>query len=48
MAARIRTEAPRPLERLRERIATGDRGWFFAAIAEKVFERRTEIGDVAA
>jgi predicted transcriptional regulator len=44
MAARIRTDASRPLERLRERIATGDRGWFFAAIAEKVFERRTEIG----
>lgn len=30
----------RPLERLRERIVTGDRGWFFAAIADKVAERR--------
>jgi len=36
MAAR----STRPLERLRERIATGDRGWFFAAIADKVSERR--------
>ena len=44
MAARARPEPARPLERLRERIATGDRGWFFAAIAEKVFERRTGIG----
>lgn len=40
MAAR----AQRPLERLREKIATGDRGWFFAAIAERVSERRSEIG----
>src|SRR6476469_6183246 len=43
-AARVRPEAVRPLERLRERIATGDRGWFFAAIAGKVSERRTAIG----
>jgi predicted transcriptional regulator len=40
MAARSRTELKHPLDRLRERIATGDRGWFFAAIAEKVAERR--------
>ena len=33
-----------PLERLRERIATRDRGWFFAAIAEKVTERRATLG----
>ena len=33
-----------PLERLRERIATRDRGWFFAAIAEKVTERRVGLG----
>jgi predicted transcriptional regulator len=45
MAARAaRPEPARPLERLRERIATGDRGWFFAAIAGKVSERRTAIG----
>lgn len=36
MAART----SRPLERLHTRIATGDRGWFFAAIADKVAERR--------
>ncbi|HEY8029178.1 MAG TPA: helix-turn-helix transcriptional regulator [Gaiellaceae bacterium] len=40
MAARNRTELTRPLDRLRERIATGDRGWFFAAIADKVAARR--------
>ncbi len=42
MAARARP--PRPLERIRERIATGDRGWFFAAIADKVAERRIAKG----
>ncbi|HUJ54567.1 MAG TPA: helix-turn-helix transcriptional regulator [Gaiellaceae bacterium] len=40
MAARTQ----RPLERLREKIATGDRGWFFAAIADRVAERRAEMG----
>lgn len=40
MAARSNT---RPLERLRERIATGERGWFFAAIADKVAERRVAM-----
>jgi DNA-binding XRE family transcriptional regulator len=44
MTARVREETIRPLERLRERIATGDRGWFFAAIADKVAERRVERG----
>lgn len=44
MAAHARPESARPLERLRERIATHDRGWFFAAIAEKVSERRGAIG----
>jgi predicted transcriptional regulator len=44
MTARAREDAVRPLERLRERIATGDRGWFFAAIAEKVAERRVDGG----
>lgn len=33
----------RPLERLHERIATGDRGWFFAAIADKVADRRAQM-----
>jgi predicted transcriptional regulator len=40
VAARSRTELKRPLERLHERIVAGDRGWFFAAIAEKVADRR--------
>jgi len=31
MAARVRASDKRPIERLRERIVTGDRGWFFAA-----------------
>lgn len=39
MAART----TRPLERLHERIVTGDRGWFFAAIADKVSERRVAM-----
>jgi predicted transcriptional regulator len=43
MAARARTEEKRPLERLRERIATGDRGWFFADIADKVADRRVDM-----
>jgi predicted transcriptional regulator len=42
MAARAKAEEKRPLERLRERIATGDRGWFFADIAEKVSDRRVQ------
>ncbi len=32
------------LERLQERIRTADRGWFFAAIAHDVAERRQELG----
>jgi transcriptional regulator with XRE-family HTH domain len=32
------------LERLQERIRTADRGWFFAAIAEQVAERRQDRG----
>jgi transcriptional regulator with XRE-family HTH domain len=32
------------LERLQERIRTVDRGWFFAAVADKVAERRQERG----
>jgi predicted transcriptional regulator len=43
MAARTRPEPKRPLEKLHERIVTGDRGWFFAAIAEKVAQRRTQM-----
>jgi len=39
-----RTTDKRALERLRERIATRDRGWFFAQIADKVATRRAELG----
>ena len=38
---------PRPvetLEKLHEKIVTGDRGWFFAQIADRVAERRAEKG----
>jgi predicted transcriptional regulator len=44
MAAHARREPNHPLERLRERIATRDRGWFFAQIADKVSEQRTARG----
>lgn len=43
MAPRV-TPEKRPLERLHERIATRDRGWFFAQIASKVAARRGEMG----
>jgi predicted transcriptional regulator len=42
MAARPKPEDKRPLERLHERIVAGDRGWFFANIADRVAERRLE------
>jgi transcriptional regulator with XRE-family HTH domain len=32
------------LERLHEKIVAGDRGWFFASIADKVAERRIAQG----
>jgi predicted transcriptional regulator len=40
MPARTRAAAKGPVERLHERIVAGDRGWFFAQIAERVTERR--------
>jgi DNA-binding XRE family transcriptional regulator len=43
MAARSRTQKG-ALERLAERVRTADRGWFFAAIAHDVAERRQELG----
>ena len=43
MGARSRNELKLPLDRLHERIKTGDRGWFFAAIADKVAERRVAM-----
>ncbi len=36
--------AKSPLERLQEKIRTADRGWFFAAVADKVAERRQAKG----
>jgi ribosome-binding protein aMBF1 (putative translation factor) len=36
--------AKSPLERLQERIRTADRGWFFAAVAEKVADQRQAKG----
>jgi transcriptional regulator with XRE-family HTH domain len=38
----VRSVDKRPLEKLHERIVAGDRGWFFANIADKVAERRLE------
>ena len=36
---------PKPIERFRERIAgVADRGWFFAAIADQVADRRAALG----
>jgi predicted transcriptional regulator len=40
VAARARAEEKGAVERLHERIVAGDRGWFFAQIAEKVAEQR--------
>ena len=42
MASRV--ERKRALDRLHEKIVAGDRGWFFAQIADKVAERRIERG----
>lgn len=42
VAARAKVDK-RPLERLHERIIAGDRGWFFANIADKVAERRVAM-----
>ena len=43
MAARAKPADKRPLERLHERIVAGDRGWFFANIADKVATRRVDM-----
>ena len=39
-----RRHAVETVERLRERLAHADDGWFFAQIADKVTERRKELG----
>jgi ribosome-binding protein aMBF1 (putative translation factor) len=46
------SQAPKPkrrlsseaIERIRERLAHADDGWFFARIADQVTERRKELG----
>ncbi len=38
---RLSTEA---IERIRERLSHADDGWFFSQIAEKVADRRKELG----
>ena len=44
MAAKTRAVPKGPVERLHERIVAGDRGWFFAQIADRVSERRGAMG----
>jgi predicted transcriptional regulator len=44
MAAKPKAEEKGPVERLHERIISGDRGWFFARIADRVTEQRTTKG----
>lgn len=36
--------AAEAVERVRERLAHADEGWFFAAIADQVAERRKDLG----
>jgi predicted transcriptional regulator len=43
VAARTRTELKHPIERIHKRLVAGDRGYFFAAIADRVVERRVEM-----
>ena len=44
MAAKAREPVRGPVERLHERIVAGDRGWFFAQIADRVADRRATMG----
>jgi len=44
MAAKAGAEARGPVERIHERIATRDRGWFFAKIADRVAAQRAAKG----
>ena len=44
MAAKPKPEVKGPVERLHERIVAGDRGWFFARIADRVAEQRMAKG----
>ena len=44
MAGKTQEPAKGPVERLHERIATRDKGWFFGQIADRVAERRAVMG----
>ena len=44
MPAKPRDTTKGPVERIHERIATRDKGWFFGQIADRVAERRIAIG----
>ena len=44
MAGKPREPIKGPVERLHERIATRDKGWFFAQLADRVAERRGAMG----
>src|SRR3954468_15272716 len=44
MAGKSREPVRGPVERVYEKIATRDTGWFFAQIADRVAERRAEMG----
>jgi predicted transcriptional regulator len=44
MAAKTREPVKVAVERLHERIATRDKGWFFAQIADRVADRRAVMG----
>ena len=44
MAGKTREPAKGPVERIHERIATRDKGWFFGQIADRVAERRAVMG----
>ncbi|HET9544946.1 MAG TPA: helix-turn-helix transcriptional regulator [Gaiellaceae bacterium] len=41
---RVTKLSPAAFERIRERIAHAENGWFFAQIADRVADRRRELG----
>jgi ribosome-binding protein aMBF1 (putative translation factor) len=44
MRSRDNEPGARPVERIRQRLAGADEGWFFARIAHQVAERRSALG----
>ena len=44
MRSRDDEAGARPVERVRQRLAGADEGWFFARIAHQVAARRVELG----